>query len=248
MASLRHATVFVLLSFSLFLGCSTASAAPNVSLALYYEALCPFCSRFVVLSLSKIFRDGLSSIVDLRLVPYGNSRIGSNSSISCQHGPSECLLNTVEACAIYVWPNVKVHFSYIFCVESLVLENKYNEWKSCFQKTGLDPQPLMNCYSSWLGQKIEHQYATQTNALLPALRYVPWVVVNGLPLYDDYDNFENYICKSYNGELPDACGSLPLRIPQQREADGANEVCLLNDKVNSSLAANKNQTHINFLI
>lgn len=34
--------------------------------------------------LPKIFDDGLVSIVDLRLVPFGNARVGPNGSIYCQ--------------------------------------------------------------------------------------------------------------------------------------------------------------------
>ncbi|PKU73556.1 hypothetical protein MA16_Dca008120 [Dendrobium catenatum] len=100
---------FFLLSSSFFLPFSTTWATQKVSLALYYEALCPFCSRFIVFSLSNIFSDGVISIVDLRLVPFGNAMIGHNSTISCQHGPSECILNTVEACAINSWPDVVMH-------------------------------------------------------------------------------------------------------------------------------------------
>ncbi|KAI0503500.1 hypothetical protein KFK09_014434 [Dendrobium nobile] len=160
MASVHQAFFFFLLSSSFFLPFSSTWATQKVSLALYYEALCPFCSRFIVFSLSKIFSDGLISIVDLRLVPYGNAMIVPNSTISCQHGPSECFLNTVEACAINSWPDVQRHFSFIYCVENLVLANKYNDWESCFQKTRLDPHPLVNCYNSGHGQqgRLKHQF------------------------------------------------------------------------------------------
>ena len=56
----------------------------KVSLELYYESLCPYCSRFIVNHLAGIFEDGLIDAVHLRLVPYGNARVGSNSEISCQ--------------------------------------------------------------------------------------------------------------------------------------------------------------------
>ncbi|KAL0915753.1 hypothetical protein M5K25_013206 [Dendrobium thyrsiflorum] len=237
MASVHQALfffLFFLLSSSFFLPFSTTSATQKVSLALYYEALCPFCSRFIVFSLSKMFSDGLISIVDLRLVPYGNAMIGPNSTISCQHGPSECFLNTVEACAINAWPDVQRHFSFIYCVENLALTNKYNDWESCFQKTGLDPRPLVNCYNSGHGQEVELQYAAQTNALQPSHTYVPWVVVNGWPLYDDYDNFETYICKSFHGELPSACRRPSLKIPQQMKAKRPDRWCAINDTASSS--------------
>ncbi|KAL6902305.1 hypothetical protein ACP4OV_005181 [Aristida adscensionis] len=61
-----------------------AAEAGKVSLELYYESLCPYCSRFIVNGLAGIFEDGLIGAVDLRLVPYGNARVGANSDISCQ--------------------------------------------------------------------------------------------------------------------------------------------------------------------
>ncbi|CAN6295441.1 unnamed protein product [Urochloa humidicola] len=177
-------------------------AAAKVSLELYYESLCPYCSRFIVNRLAGIFEDGLIDAVDLRLVPYGNARVGSNGDISCQHGPYECLLNTVEACAIDTWPDLDEHFRFIYCVEDLVVKREYKSWDSCFQKLGLDPKPVTECYKSEQGHKLELKYANQTNALVPPHRYVPWVVVDGQPLLEDYENFEVYICKAYKGTSP----------------------------------------------
>jgi hypothetical protein len=63
---------------------SPACAAGRVPVSVYYETLCPFCSAFVVNDLSRIFHDGVSSIADLRLVPFGNGRVSADGSISCQ--------------------------------------------------------------------------------------------------------------------------------------------------------------------
>uniref|UniRef100_A0A2C9U4G8 Gamma-interferon inducible lysosomal thiol reductase n=1 Tax=Manihot esculenta TaxID=3983 RepID=A0A2C9U4G8_MANES len=46
--------------------------------------------------------------------------------------------------------------------------------------------------------QLELKYAAETNALRPPHQYVPWVVVDGQPLYEDYENFISYICKAYN--------------------------------------------------
>ncbi|WCJ34783.1 gamma interferon responsive lysosomal thiol (GILT) reductase family protein [Euphorbia peplus] len=188
------------------------SSSPNsgkVSLGLYYESLCPYCSNFIVNYLAKLYQDDdLFSIVDLHLSPWGNTRLKINGSIVCQHGPSECLLDTVEACAIHVWPKLEEHFPFINCVETLVHERQYAQWETCFEKLGLDPNPIEDCYSSGLGNELELKYAAETNDLQPPHQYVPWVVVNGEPLYEDYENFVSYICKAYKGTLktaPKAC-------------------------------------------
>ncbi|XVF20362.1 hypothetical protein REPUB_Repub11eG0191600 [Reevesia pubescens] len=185
------------------------SDSNKVSLALYYESLCPDSEDFIVKYLPKLFKDDLISIVDLRLVPWGNAKLKGNDTFVCQHGPDECLLNTVEACAIDAWPQLNDHFPFIYCVESLAFEGKYLQWESCFEKLGLDSKPITDCYNSGLGQKLDLRYAAETNALEPPHTYVPWVVVEGQPLYEDYENYVSYVCKAYKGvALPRVCSGL----------------------------------------
>ncbi|RCV45244.1 hypothetical protein SETIT_9G438500v2 [Setaria italica] len=119
-----------------------------------------------------------------------------------QHGPNECLLNTVEAGAMAAWPDLNVHFRFISCVENLVVKGQFDKWSSCFQKLGLNTKPIVECYHSGQGYKLDLKYANQTDALKPPLRYVPWVVVDGQPLLEDYENIEVYICKAYKGSPP----------------------------------------------
>lgn len=189
----------------------------KVDVALYYESLCPYSARFVVKHLARVFKDGLLDAVDITLVPYGNARVGKDGAISCQHGRDECFLNSVEACAIDAWPNLDVHFRFIYCVEDLVVKHKHQEWESCFEKLGLDPKPVTECYKSERGHKLELKYGRQTDALQPPHKYVPWVVVDGQPLYEDYENFEAYICKAYKGRPPGVCEGLGRHPPSVQE-------------------------------
>ncbi|KAK8696034.1 hypothetical protein V6N13_001173 [Hibiscus sabdariffa] len=175
------------------------SDSNKVSLTLYYESLCPFSANFIVNYLPKLFEHDLISIVDLRLVPWGNAKLKGNDTFECQHGPAECLLNTLEACALDAWPKLNDHFPFIYCVEAFVYKGKYLEWESCFEKLGLEAKPVTDCYSTGLGKKLDLQYAAETNALEPPHTYVPWVVVDGQPLYEDYENYLSYVCKAYKG-------------------------------------------------
>lgn len=115
---------------------NNAAAAPvksqNVKVSLYYESLCPYCANFIENQLVKVFNTDLITIVNLRLVPYGNAQtIGPDKTIICQvtfpfslfsrfaykislfqiflillqHGDKECYLNTIHACAIKAWPD-----------------------------------------------------------------------------------------------------------------------------------------------
>jgi len=179
----------------------------TVSVELYYESLCPYSASFIVNYLDKFFTNGLIDIVDLRLIPYGNARIGPNDTISCQHGPYECVLNTVEACVINAWPNVTQHFPFINCIEKFVLAHEPTAWDACYKNTSLNVKLVGDCYESGYGKKLELQYAAETNSLQPPHQYVPWVLVNGQPLYEEYENVEEYVCKAYKGTLPEACGN-----------------------------------------
>ncbi|KAM4095299.1 hypothetical protein ACJW30_08G019500 [Castanea mollissima] len=168
-----HIVITLSLISYLFLFTSSSSSASRiilpsdsqkVSVGLYYESLCPYSANFIINYLDKLFETDLISIVDLKLVPWGNAKLRGNNTFDCQHGPYECLLNTVEACAIDVWPDL-----------------------------------------------LELQYAAETNTLQPPHEYVPWVVVDGEPLYEDYENFLSYICKAYKGTaVSTACSEVSV--------------------------------------
>ncbi|KAK4772019.1 hypothetical protein SAY86_013794 [Trapa natans] len=207
---------------------SSISDGNKIPVVLYYETLCPYCANFIANAngLNKVFDDGLISIIDLKLVPYGNAKIGANNTISCQHGPSECFLNTIEACAINAWPTVSEHFPLIHCIEKFVHAHEFTQWESCFDELGLESKHVYNCYRSGLGVELELGYAAETNALEPPHQYVPWVVVNGNPLYEDYENFESYICGAYSGTIvPEACSELSIDAIASKDSVQKHRVC-----------------------
>ncbi|GLT66145.1 hypothetical protein SLA2020_385310 [Shorea laevis] len=205
----RRSCIFFLLAFVLSV-LMPQSSAQNVTLSLYYETLCPSCADFIVNHLVKLFDNGLISIVNLRMVPWGNAQIEPGGTFLCQHGPDECALNTVEACTITIYPDPEKHFRFIHCVEGLALENKLNVWISCFDKAGIAQVPI-DCYRNGYGIQIEENYAAETAQLNPPHRFVPWVVVDDQPLEEDYQNFFNHVCKAYRGnQVPEVCQSLPL--------------------------------------
>ncbi|KAK7301645.1 hypothetical protein RJT34_12515 [Clitoria ternatea] len=230
--SILSLSLFLYLSFFSLLSPSESESDGKVSLELYYESLCPYCSNFIVNYLPQIFKKDLISIVDLKLYPWGNAKLKPNATFVCQHGEYECLLDTIEACAIDIWPELSKHFSFISCVENLVYQHKYQEWESCFEKLGLDPEPINQCYTSEHGKELELQYAAETDALQPPHKYVPWVVVNGEPLYEDYENFLSYICEAYKGsDAPESCAK--VSILRQVRAKPEHSVCNIEREVSA---------------
>lgn len=220
--------IFIFLFFTI----PTTTSSEKVTVSLYYETLCPFCANFIVNHLVKIFQNGLISVVNLRMIPWGNAWITSDGTFTCQHGSDECLLNTIEACTITIYPDVVQHFRFIYCVEFLTLQNKHTEWANCFQKTGLGTVPI-DCYNNGYGNVLEKQYATETAQLNPPHRFVPWVVVNNHPLKEDYQNFMSYICKAHHGNpKPEACKSLSPMIELTEKANSVHPVCYVGEARN----------------
>ncbi|XP_051152503.1 gamma-interferon-responsive lysosomal thiol protein-like [Andrographis paniculata] len=196
--------LLLLVSFIL----SESQEDDKVVVSVYYEALCPYCANFIVKHLVKIFQTDLINIVNLRLVPWGNTHITINNTWICQHGVDECRLDVVEACAINLLPTLQSQFEFIYCVERLHLMNKHaqTQWPSCFQPD--HATVLQSCYNTALGFQLEKAYSDETTNLQPPHRFVPWVLVNGYPLQEDFLNFASYVCNAYRGyNIPDTCKS-----------------------------------------
>ncbi|KAL9247037.1 hypothetical protein vseg_020508 [Gypsophila vaccaria] len=206
MASSTKHIILLLHIVLLISSTSTSCNAQKVDLTLYYEALCPYCSYFIAHDLLRLFTDDLISIVNLRLVPWGNAALDSSGFFQCQHGPGECLLNTVEACAVNAYPDPYKHYFFIQCIESLAYQQREAEWQSCFGQVSLDSQPIVDCYNQGNGRRLELQNAYETKQLNPPHAYVPWVVVNNQPLREDYRNYVAHVCYAYKGtSIPAVC-------------------------------------------
>ncbi|TQD77822.1 hypothetical protein C1H46_036652 [Malus baccata] len=217
----------IIASTSCSFGSVSSIEAQKLTLSVYYETLCPRCATFIVKNLARIFDNELITILNLRLVPWGNaSTNNSKNATFCQHGPDECRLNSLEACAIDVLQDVNVgrhviffglkcirirvdsdefvmqnkHFALIYCIEFLAIEGRHKEWQTCFSSLGLPLKPVLDCYESANATKLELKYANETAYLSQPLKFVPWLVLNNQPIGNDYENFASYVCKAYKGD------------------------------------------------
>jgi hypothetical protein len=100
------------------------SASNKVSVSLYYEALCPYCSGFIDNNLGRIFQNGLISIVDLNLIPFGNALVTSDGSIICQVRSAKCsAFNCPSSDNIF-----RKNFPFFFLLYFAVLEVNIWHW------------------------------------------------------------------------------------------------------------------------
>ncbi|XP_058734469.1 gamma-interferon-responsive lysosomal thiol protein-like [Vicia villosa] len=211
MVSLKLSIILVLLFFTYESHSSSSSSSliddHKVNLTVYYESLSQPSAIFIVKNLEEIFNNDLIDIVNLQLIPWANSHVNQlNNSISCQNGPDECELNSLESCAINIWPNVNKHYGLIHCFEFLAIEGKNKMRQNCFHELGLPLGPIMKCSNGGNGTELGQKYIKETTKLNPPLSFVPWVVVNNQPIGKDYENFTYHACKAYKGAtIPQAC-------------------------------------------
>jgi interferon gamma-inducible protein 30 len=149
---------------------------------------------------------GVPAILDLNLWPFGNARENPDKSFTCQHGAPECKGNMVEACGQYLYNTTAQWFPYILCLEG---GSPPNDGQKCATKLGYDWTKLNACYNDKdLSYSIMHKIAVATNALSPKKTYVPWVVLNGKPLYQSFNNILRIICQAYTGTKPPGCNAV----------------------------------------
>ncbi|GAY32095.1 hypothetical protein CUMW_000560 [Citrus unshiu] len=155
----------------------------KVNLSVYYESLSDTGAEFITHDLGKVFEKDLTSIVNLRLIPWGKAQIVEpNETIVCEHGEDECYFNVIHACAIKAWPEQLLHFTFIKCLEETSWGptlDKEKVWRTCCQNLKLSPNLIKDCYDNGTGR---------------------W----------DYGNFVKYVCEAYSGShVPEACKEMP---------------------------------------
>jgi len=185
----------------------TQNDAPLVNVVLYMESLCPDCRYYITELLFPAYSLGLSNIMNLTLVPYGNAhevQVGNQWQFTCQHGVQECQGNIYETCAVKMYPDVHLHFQFIDCVESSL--DPIQGLLNCAQYYGLDPDALATCAGNAQGNEWEHEMAVMTDILVPPHDYVPWVTINGVHSPEAETDAVTAICNTYTGSAkPKLC-------------------------------------------
>ncbi|KAF8063862.1 hypothetical protein HT031_003719 [Scenedesmus sp. PABB004] len=187
-----------------------------VRVELYMEALCPYCANFTLTGLAPLFESKLSNYVQLDVIPWGNARVDADGAVQCQHGPLECALNKLLSCALALEPEQDDWFPFLSCAEDLALKNAKRKPMPeevagvCGKHAGMPPGKLIACLKGELGDSLQRLARERTESLQPAHRWVPWLVVNGIPV-NDIDSVATYICVALGAhEWPEACKHLPV--------------------------------------
>lgn len=161
--------------------------APQVNSTLYSESLCPDCVDFETNVWKQAYNTkGIGyettvgdnrGIVSFNQVSFGNARISAdNKTITCQHGPNECLYNILESCVIAHYPASFVPF--VYCLSDSYPNFSTKKASACAALSKMNWATLNTCWTGTEGKELEIEAAAVTAALQPPHQYVPWVVLD----------------------------------------------------------------------
>nr|CAD7450304.1 unnamed protein product [Timema bartmani] len=130
-----------------------------------------------------------------------------NYQFSCQHGPSECYGNRVQACALAeLSDNMDLQVEFVNCAMSSA--NSSTSGPICAAKLGIHYPPVQDCVDGNIGDQLTVYNGNRTTSFSPKYAYVPWVAINGVHNNETKDTARKdllaTICKLLNYQ-PESC-------------------------------------------
>ncbi|KYB28975.1 Gamma-interferon-inducible lysosomal thiol reductase-like Protein [Tribolium castaneum] len=197
-------TILILCEFSPVWG------SEQVKVSLYYESLCPYCRQFVTQQLYPGFKTLPNSLI-IDLIPYGKAnqtKINGNWAFTCQHGPSECQGNKIQACVLTKPFEMDAKINFVFCMMNSSDPGAISNARTCAFTCKISWNDMKDCVEGSQGDDFLAHFGDVTHNLDPKLTYVPHILFNGMfneTLENDArENFLKTVCALFNTK-PDAC-------------------------------------------
>ncbi|QQP38188.1 Gamma-interferon-inducible lysosomal thiol reductase, partial [Caligus rogercresseyi] len=186
------------------------ASASKVEISAYYEVLCPDSIRFIRTQLLPTYSH-LSKIMNINLIPYGKATTArdpatGNYTFTCQHGEEECAGNIIHACSVKYARTQRSLIGFVACM--MKNDRKpYVKGIICARENKLNWHSVQKCSQNIEGKQLLAEAGEKTNALTPALTFVPTVELNGSRdnQNDLLTNLKEQVCKAYTGATIHAC-------------------------------------------
>ncbi|CAK1582870.1 unnamed protein product [Parnassius mnemosyne] len=151
----------------------------KLHLTVYYESKCPDSKKFILEQLQPTV-ELLHKYVRLRLIPFGKSMSidYGDEGFQCQHGPTECMGNLVQDCALkYMRKHNDVQrVNYVVCEMELEAGAMGN--LGCVKHARLPTDDVERCVSTGEGIALQLDSEYHTNSLKP--QFIPSITINGV--------------------------------------------------------------------
>nr|CAD7579726.1 unnamed protein product [Timema californicum] len=193
----------------------TVHSQEKVQVTVFYESHCPYSVEFITQKLYPAYKALTSANMDVDLVPYGFTKYSVDDDghyqFSCQHGPSECYGNRVQACALAeLSDNLDLQVEFVNCAMSS--SNSSTSGPLCASKLGIDYSPVQECVDGTTGDQLTVYNGNRTTSFSPKYAYVPWVAINGVHNNETRDTARKDLlatsCKLLNNR-PEPCLKRP---------------------------------------
>uniref|UniRef100_A0A336LZ83 CSON004807 protein n=1 Tax=Culicoides sonorensis TaxID=179676 RepID=A0A336LZ83_CULSO len=204
---------FTLLTFFIIIGFRVQSiSCEKPKFYIIFEGFCVYSKKFITDILAKDYTPILDDYIDIIFIPFGKARqIRGSKMFHCQHGPDECQINKIMACALHFMElnkkNQSSQVELIGCMMSDPLK-----WMKCVRDMSFDK--VDECSNSTLGQNLQIKNHKLQNKVVGGFpQGVPLVMVSYHP--NDYESIKytevkkticEYVEPDLNDELAIYCG------------------------------------------
>uniref|UniRef100_A0A915DMG7 Saposin A-type domain-containing protein n=1 Tax=Ditylenchus dipsaci TaxID=166011 RepID=A0A915DMG7_9BILA len=150
-----------------------------LTVTIMYEALCPFCQRFITNQLGNLYHQ-FKDQIQIELVPWGNSILLRNGQISCNHGPKECDANRLMSCVLDQ-VSMSVAIPFIVCFERSLSSHQTVDqaMHHCSGFIRNTYRQIKQCYTTDRGVQLQRQAAYRTmNSKANPIVEVPYILIN----------------------------------------------------------------------
>lgn len=123
----------------------------------------------------------------------------SAPAVTCQHGPTECLYNTLEACAIHHYPTNGQFVPFVVCLSAAAQGSgglSTAKAQKCAANSKLAWAVLNTCWTGAEGRALDDAAAAKTAALNPPHQYVPWVTLDAPGTFCTENGCDDFIAQA----------------------------------------------------
>lgn len=184
----------------------------KVSVQIYVESLCIDSKRYMEQQVLPAYEALGTGIMDLSIISFGNAKYNADttdpSSLSCQHGPAECDVNSYQQCAAHVYhDDVSRYLPFLACLfERLPMGHRDDPFDSAVIaacRGSLHWPSVQQCHDDPV---LAWELQTRAAAATPAEHtYVPWVVIDGQHVDEARGNLVDMVCAAYRGPTTSLC-------------------------------------------
>ena len=183
--------------FGILLINSNLTAANAVTVSVYYESFCPYCKEFFKEQLIPVY-SLYKNKINIELIPSGNTNVMANGQITCQHGPSECFGNAIQACLFARDQNTMQSLHFMVCMYDDPSKNVADKAKNCVETLNLRGwTELYDCANGPTGKLWNKRNRAKTELIRNRVSkfVVPWILINGETRQDCIKNLEGCLAQ-----------------------------------------------------